>query len=100
MRNQPSQVGATLALHVAAALLGFAVYRRQSLSPPPGKSMLIEVISTGKSTAAQARAYAEYRVFATLVRHSRLIQRVQVLLAPVGGGQGGDLVTCISECFC
>ena len=54
----------------------------------------IDVIATDDSTTPQARAYAEYRVFAALARHARVIRsaRVELAYAEPGGRAGG--VTC------
>jgi ribosome-associated translation inhibitor RaiA len=52
--------------------------------------MRIEVIGTGHSR--QARAYAEYRLFATLARHTRDIRTVRVVLAP---HDSSGPVTCV-----
>ena len=57
--------------------------------------MRIEVIGEEKSTIAQARAYAEYRVFATLARHARRIRSVQVVLGQVERKGASDRVTCV-----
>jgi hypothetical protein len=56
--------------------------------------MHIEVLNTDESTTAQARAYAEYRVFSTLARHARVIRSVRVILGR--GEQNGvaSRVTC------
>ena len=57
-------------------------------------ALLIDVIGTDDSTTPQARAYAEYRVFAALARHARLIRRVRVELAPATGPRGPGCVQC------
>ena len=57
--------------------------------------MFIELISDEESTSAQARAYAEYRIFATLARHSRRIRSVKVVVRPAQGSEAADLVTCV-----
>jgi len=54
--------------------------------------MRIEV--TGKnSVTPQIRAYAEYRLFATLARHARVIRRVSVILGSADPQAAGHL-TC------
>jgi Mg-chelatase subunit ChlD len=45
--------------------------------------MCIEVIGAENATITAARAYAEFRVFATLARHARRIRRVTVVLEQV-----------------
>ncbi|PYR89359.1 MAG: hypothetical protein DMF84_24355 [Acidobacteria bacterium] len=57
-------------------------------------AMRIEVIDTDDSTTPQARAYAEYRLFATLARHTRLIRSVRVVLAHAERNGSADCVTC------
>jgi hypothetical protein len=42
--------------------------------------MRIDVIDEDESAPARARAYAEYRLFATLARHARGIRSVRVVL--------------------
>jgi ribosome-associated translation inhibitor RaiA len=59
--------------------------------------MVIEVISDGRSMPAEARTYAEYRVFSTLVRYTRLIERVHVRLRSARGRDGADMVTCVVD---
>lgn len=56
--------------------------------------MRIEVIDSGGLTTAQARAYAEYRLFATLARHARVIRSVRVILEQLEGKGAADGVTC------
>lgn len=54
--------------------------------------MRIEITAQDDSVSARTRAYAEYRVFTTLARHSRRIQRVWLILgAP---DPRGGTVTC------
>jgi ribosome-associated translation inhibitor RaiA len=57
--------------------------------------MRIEVIGTDDSATPQARAYAEYRLFATLARHNPVIRSVRVMLAHAKRNGGG--VTCVVE---
>jgi ribosome-associated translation inhibitor RaiA len=59
--------------------------------------MRIEVIGTDDSATPQARAYAEYRLFATLARHNPVIRSVRVMLAHAKRNGGGDGVTCVVE---
>ena len=47
-----------------------------------------------KSTTAQARTYAEYRVFATLTRLAREFRSARVLLGERDGPGKCDTVTC------
>ena len=54
--------------------------------------LFIDVVGD-ESTPWQARTYAEYRFFATLVRHARLIRTVRVRLGPAGQADM-HLVTC------
>jgi ribosome-associated translation inhibitor RaiA len=42
--------------------------------------MRIKVIGKDESSSAQARTYAEYRVFAALAKHSRRIRGARVVL--------------------
>src|SRR3982751_2122785 len=56
--------------------------------------MRIDVIGTGDSTTPQARAYAEYRLFATLARHTRVIRCVRVVLAHAERNGSAGRVTC------
>lgn len=51
--------------------------------PPPARgpvSVRIEVIADAASVSAQARTYAEYRVFAAVARHTARIRRARVFL--------------------
>jgi hypothetical protein len=57
--------------------------------------MRIEVIDNGGLTTAQTRAYAEYRLFATLARHARVIRSVRVILRPVERKDIADGVICV-----
>ncbi|HJR60458.1 MAG TPA: HPF/RaiA family ribosome-associated protein [Vicinamibacterales bacterium] len=59
--------------------------------------MRIEVIDNGGLSTAQARAYAEYRLFATLARHARVIRTVRVILEQVERKGAADGVTCAVE---
>ena len=56
--------------------------------------MRIEVIDSCGLTTVQARAYAEYRLFATLAQHARLIRSVRVTLEQLEGKGVADGVTC------
>ena len=56
--------------------------------------MRIDVISTDDSTTPEARAYAEYRLFATLVRHTRVIRSVRVVLGHAERSGSTSRVTC------
>ncbi len=57
--------------------------------------MRIEVVGEG-TISQQARAYAEYRVFAALTQFSEAnrVQRVRVLLRQVKLGSGYDGIVC------
>ena len=44
------------------------------------ESMRIEVIGEDESSNAQARTYAEYRVFAALARHTQHVRGARVVL--------------------
>ena len=57
-------------------------------------ALLIDVIGNDDSTTPQARAYAEYRVFAALARHTRVIRRVRVELAHAEANRGTGSVWC------
>jgi ribosome-associated translation inhibitor RaiA len=56
-------------------------------------------IGTDDSTTPQARAYAEYRLFATLARHIPVIRSVRVMLAHARRSDGADRVTCVVNLF-
>ena len=55
--------------------------------------MRIEVTVNTDSVSARIRAYAEYRLFATLARHERVIRRVWIILGSPDPQAGGAL-TC------
>ena len=55
--------------------------------------MRIEVTANDVSVSPRLRAYAEYRLFTTLARHARVIQRVWVILGP-SDHQAGGAFTC------
>lgn len=61
------------------------------LTPPMS---LITVVSEHDAISAQARTYAEYRVFAVMARYTRTIRRVRVVLRHAGAGGTGGMVTC------
>jgi len=56
--------------------------------------MRIDIIATDDSTTPQARAYAEYRVFAALARHTRVIRSVCVKLAHAERNGSAGCSTC------
>jgi ribosome-associated translation inhibitor RaiA len=56
--------------------------------------MRIEILGHDDSVTAQARAYAEYRLFSTLARYARVIRSVRVVLRQVERQKGADRVTC------
>ena len=56
--------------------------------------MRIEVIGEDESIHAQARTYAEYRVFAALVRHSQAVRGARVVLRRDERGGTCDTVVC------
>ena len=51
--------------------------------------MRIEVIDVDESATAQAREYAEYRLFATVARHAGGIRSVRVVLGEERKGAAG-----------
>ena len=57
-------------------------------------AMRIDVIDTDDSTTPQARAYAEYRLFTALARHTRAIRGVRVELAGAERNGSAGAVTC------
>lgn len=57
--------------------------------------MHIEVVGEDKSSSRQARAYAEYRVFAALARHTRLIRRVRVVIRRDARAASYGTVICV-----
>jgi ribosomal subunit interface protein len=54
----------------------------------------IAVVSEDDAINAQARTYAEYRVFAVLARHARNVCRVRVVLQQADAGDTCDEVAC------
>jgi hypothetical protein len=56
--------------------------------------MRIEIIDEDESASAQARTYAEYRLFATLARHAAGIRSVRVVLGERCKGAAGR-TTCV-----
>ncbi len=54
----------------------------------------ITVVTEDDAINAQARTYAEYRVFATLARHTRNVRRVRVVLRHVDARGTCDEVAC------
>ena len=60
-----------------------------------GKPMHIEVIGEDESSNAQARTYAEYRVFAALARHARRVSGVSVVLRRGKRDGTCDTVVCV-----
>jgi hypothetical protein len=56
--------------------------------------MRIEVIGEDESSTAQARAYAEYRVFAALARHTPCVRGARVALRREEGNGTYDTVVC------
>jgi ribosomal subunit interface protein len=55
----------------------------------------ITVVSDDDVISAQARTYAEYRVFAALARHTRNVRRVRVVLRQVDAGDTCEKVACV-----
>jgi ribosome-associated translation inhibitor RaiA len=55
----------------------------------------IEIIGANGVTTPQARAYTEYRLFATLARHMRVIRSARVVLAHAERNGNADRVTCV-----
>jgi ribosome-associated translation inhibitor RaiA len=56
--------------------------------------MRIEVIGDDESSTAQARAYAEYRVFAALARHTPRVRGARVVLRRDERNGTCDTVVC------
>lgn len=56
--------------------------------------MRIEVIGEDESIHAQARTYAEYRVFAALARHTQRVRGARVVLRRDERGGTCDTVVC------
>jgi ribosome-associated translation inhibitor RaiA len=56
--------------------------------------MRIKVIGEDDSSDAQARTYAEYRVFAALARHMALVRGARVVLRRNKVGRKCDAVIC------
>lgn len=54
----------------------------------------ITVVSSDASISAQARAYAEYRVFAVVARHTRSVRGVRVVLRHAQDRGACDTLTC------
>ena len=55
----------------------------------------ITVVSGDDSINAQARTYAEYRVFAVVSRHSRSVRSVRVVLRHTDDRSTDDRITCV-----
>jgi ribosome-associated translation inhibitor RaiA len=56
--------------------------------------MRIEVIDQDKTITEQVRAYAEYRLFATLARYAQLVRSVRMVLQRVGRDRTGEQTVC------
>lgn len=56
--------------------------------------MRIDVIGTDDTTTPQTHAYAEYRLFATLARHTRVIRSVRVVLRHAERNGSAGRMTC------
>ena len=56
--------------------------------------MHIEVIGNDDSTSAQARAYAEYRLFAALAQHAQTVRSARIELRRIDDDGPGDNVLC------
>ena len=56
--------------------------------------MHIEVIGKDDSANAQARTYAEYRLFAALARHTQTVRSARIELERVDGDGSGENVLC------
>ena len=61
----------------------------------PVEPMHIEVIGDDESSSAQARTYAEYRLFAALARHTRRVRSAVVVLRPRVRKGTCDTVVCV-----
>lgn len=57
--------------------------------------MHIEVVGESDSSSQQARAYAEYRLFAVLARHTRRIRHVRVVLRRDARVAPHGIVVCV-----
>ena len=56
--------------------------------------MRIDVIGEDETITAQVRAYAEYRLFATLARYTQLVRSVRVVLRRAGRDRTGNQIVC------
>jgi ribosome-associated translation inhibitor RaiA len=56
--------------------------------------MRIDVIAEDETITAQVRAYAEYRLFATLARYSQLVRSVRVVLQRGGRDRTANQIVC------
>jgi ribosome-associated translation inhibitor RaiA len=56
--------------------------------------MRIEVIGEDESSSAQARTYAEYKVFAALAQHTHHVRGARVVLRPGKRNGPCDTVAC------
>jgi ribosome-associated translation inhibitor RaiA len=56
--------------------------------------MGIEVVGDEEVITAQTRAYAEYRVFAALAKHTERVRRVRVTLDQVNQAETGGTCRC------
>jgi ribosome-associated translation inhibitor RaiA len=54
----------------------------------------ITVVAGNDSISAQARTYAEYRIFALVARHTRWVRQVRVFIRQTEGRRACDSVTC------
>ena len=59
-------------------------------------AMRIDVIDEDETASAQARAYAEYKLFATLARHAAGIRSIRVLLSEERKGAGGRTICAVN----
>ena len=79
-------------------MVGDAARRREQKASGPLfaslASVQFDIISQYASATAEARVYAEFRLFATLARHARAIRMVQVVLGQINRRGATDRATC------
>ena len=63
--------------------------------PEPMEPMRIEVIGEDESGNAQARTYAEYKVFATLAQHTQHVRSARVVLRRDMRNRTCNTVACV-----
>ncbi len=68
--------------------------RIEAASPVPVEPMRIEIIDDDESSHAQARVYAEYRLFAALAQYAQFVRGARIVLRRVERDGARDAVVC------